>query len=148
MPVRHDTLTFTRTLRHPPARVFRAFTHNDELQKWSPPDEAMHMRIEEGRCEAGSRLSWTCGPGEAEGVRVLSDYFHVAQPEEIVFSEAVYMQEHLLSVALVTVTLSGTERTELLITAQVSALDPEMAEGYGHGWTKALENLEALLAAS
>ncbi|MCR9166009.1 MAG: SRPBCC domain-containing protein [Nannocystaceae bacterium] len=145
MTIKHDTLTFTRTLKHPPARVFRAFTTNAELEKWSPPDEGMNMTILEGTCEPGGRLVWTCGPGDAEGVRVVSDYFHVAQDTAVLFSEAVYMRDDVLSVALVTVSLSGSTETTLEICAQVSALDPEMAEGYGHGWNAALANLEALL---
>lgn len=145
MTIKHDTHTFTRTLSHPPERVYRAFTTNDELEKWSPPDEGMNMTIQEGTCEPGGRLVWTCGPGSAEGVRVVSDYFHLQQNSAVLFSEAVYMQDAVLSVALVTVSLSGDSTTTLEICAQVSAIDPEMAEGYGHGWSAALGNLEALL---
>lgn len=145
MTIKHDTLTFTRTLKHPPARVFRAFTTNAELEKWSPPDEGMNMKIHEGQCEPGGRLIWRCGPGEAEGIRVVSDYLHFDQDAAVIFSESVYMHDGLLSAALVTVKLSGETETELEICAQVSAVDPEMAEGYGHGWNAALTNLEALL---
>ena len=103
------------------------------------------MTIHEGTCEPGGRLVWVCGPGETEGIRVVSDYFHVEQDTAIIFSEAVYMQDDVLSVALVTVKLTGESETTLEICAQVSVLDPEMAEGYGHGWNAALGNLEALL---
>ena len=145
MTIKHETVTFRRTLSHAPARVFRAFTTPAELEKWSPPDAGMNMKIEEGSCDPGSRLTWICGPGEAEGVRVVSDYFHVEPDRAILFSEAVYMHESPLSVALVTVSLEGTETTALEIRAQISAIDPEMLEGYGHGWNQALSNLEALL---
>ena len=145
MPIKHDTLKFQRTLQHSPARVFRAFTTKAELEKWSPPDEGMNMRIHEGRCEPGGRLVWTCGPGEAEGIKVVSDYFHFEADRELLFSEAVYMQEALLSIALVTVSMVGDRHTDLEICAQVSALDPEMADGYGHGWNQALQNLDTLL---
>ena len=146
MSMKHETLTISRTINHSPARVFRAFTTNAELEKWSPPDAAMNMRIQEGTCEPGGRLVWVCGPGEAEGVRVVSDYFHLAEGETVLFSEAVYMQDDVLSVALVTVSLSGSTTTQLEITAQVSALDSSTAEGYSDGWNQALGNLDAFLS--
>ncbi len=148
MTIQHETVTLSRTLDHPPARVFRAFTTNAELEKWSPPDAGMNMTIETGEVAPGSRLVWRCGPGDAEGVRVLSDYFHIEEDRTLLFSEAVYMQEDVLSVALVTVTLEGANSTALEIRAQVSALDPEMLQGYQHGWTQALENLAGLLDGS
>ncbi len=145
MSIKHEVLTFSRTLKHAPARVFRAFTQTAELEKWSPPAESMNMRIEKGSCDPGSRLIWGCGPGEAEGIRILSDYFHVEQDAALLYSEALYMQDTVLSVGLVTVTFSGTDTTELEIHVQVSAVAPEALEEYGQGWAMALGNLEALL---
>ena len=98
MTIKHETLTFNRILEHAPARVFRAFTQTAELEKWSPPDESMNMRIEKGSCDPGSRLIWGCGPGEAEGIRIQSDYFHIEQDTALLYSEALYMQDTLLSV--------------------------------------------------
>jgi uncharacterized protein YndB with AHSA1/START domain len=145
MTIKHETLTFNRILKHAPARVFRAFTQTAELEKWSPPDESMNMRIEKGSCDPGSRLIWGCGPGEAEGIRIQSDYFHIEQDTALLYSEALYMQDTLLSVGLVTVTLSGSDTTELEIHVQVSAVAAEALDEYGQGWNMALGNLETLL---
>jgi uncharacterized protein YndB with AHSA1/START domain len=148
MTIKHDTFTFTKTLHHPPSRIYRAFTTNEELEKWSPPDAGMNMRIHEGQAVPGNRMVWTCGPGEAEGVRVLSDYFHAEENRALLYSEAVYMVDALLSVALITVTLAGDGPTELEIRAQVSATDPEMLGGYEHGWNQSIENLASWLGGS
>ena len=145
MTIKHETITLTRTLKHPPARVFRAFTNNAELERWSPPDEGMNMRIHDGAPASGARMIWSCGPGESEGVRVVSDYYHLDPDQALLFSEAIYMQDALLSAALVTVTLTGDDHTALEVRAQIAAVDHEMLEGYQHGWGRALENLEALL---
>ena len=145
MTIKHETFTFARTLKHPPARVFQAFTNNAELEKWSPPDEGMNMRIHEGTAASGARLIWSCGPGESEGVRVVSDYYHLDRDRALLFSEAIYHQDALLSAAMVTVTFSGGDETALEVRAQVAAIDHEMLGGYEHGWGKALENLEVLL---
>lgn len=145
MTIKHETITLSRTLKHAPARVFRAFTNNAELERWSPPEEGMNMRIHDGAPSSGARLIWSCGPGESEGVRVVSDYYHLEPERALVFSEAIYMQDDLLSAALVTVTLAGEEHTTLEVRAQIAAVDHEMLGGYEHGWGRALENLETFL---
>lgn len=145
MSVQQENFQIERTLKHTPSRVFRAFTETKELALWSPPDESMKMRIESGSCSVGERLLWTCGPGEAEGIRVCSDYFYVEKDSELLFSEAVYYQENLLSVALINVKFLGTRTTELRIKVQLSAVDSDMIKDYQGGWSKSLENLIRLL---
>lgn len=105
-------------------RVFRAFTQTKELEQGSPPDASMNMKIHSGDCAPGSQLLWSCGPGEAEGVRVQSDYYHAVPNESLLLSEAVYMQDDLLSVPLVSVEKSGGDQTELVVTVHLRETPP------------------------
>ena len=148
MTTRHGTLTFERSLKAAPTRVWAALSEPEARATWGPPTPELNMAFEHADFRVGGRDLCVCGPGPAEGVTV-ETFYHAIDPEtRIVFTEVIGMPSAPEGASLVTVALAPeADGTALKITLQVVSLGEEdmLAEMEG-GWGSSLGNLEAYLA--
>jgi len=152
-------VVLTRTLRHPPARVFAAWTSTEQIQRWLTPgpDTRMTAQID---CRVGGDLTLTYHDPDESVHRVGGRYLVVRPPERLVFTWIWLSSESPAGApprplpldaigieTLVTVDFAACPAGTLLtITHQRFESDVE-AERHGAGWTGALDQLPAYLDA-
>jgi uncharacterized protein YndB with AHSA1/START domain len=152
-------VVLTRTLRHPPARVFAAWTSAEKLQRWLTPGPGVRMTAELD-CREGGELTLTYHDPDGTTHRVGGQYLVVRPPERLVFtwiwlsSDAPEgapprpMPLDAIGVeTLVTVDFAACpDGTLLTVTHQRFKSDVE-ANRHGAGWNGALDQLPAYLDA-
>jgi len=152
-------VVLTRTLRHPPARVFEAWTRAEHLQGWLTPGPGTRLDATVD-CREGGRLSLVFHDPDGTVNRVGGRYLVVRPPERLVFTwqwlsaaapEGGERREVPLDAVdvetLVTVDFAARAGGTLLtITHQRFKTDAE-TERHGAGWTGALAELPAYLDA-
>lgn len=152
-------VVLTRALRHPPARVFEAWTRAEHLQAWLTPGPGTWLDATVD-CREGGRLSLVFHDPDGSVNRVGGRYLVVRPPEKLVFTwqwltaaapEGAETREVPLDAVgvetLVTVDfVAKSGGTLLTITHQRFKTDPEV-ERHGAGWTGALAQLPAYLDA-
>lgn len=148
MIIQHETITFERTFSVPPARVFQAYTNEKERATWSSPNDETPFEILDSEVRTGGREKAQCGTeGNTTSMAVI--YHYVEQDRLIVFTEELWSDDKLLTVALITfdLTQSSNASTTLILTDQVTSLVGEdVLGGHRSGYEQALKNLEVLLA--
>jgi uncharacterized protein YndB with AHSA1/START domain len=147
----------TRALRHPPTRVFAAWTRAEHLQRWLTPgpDTRMTAQVD---CREGGELMLTFFDPDGTVHRVGGRYLVVGPPERLVFTwtwlssvpasdtplRPLPLDAHGVE-TLVTVDFAPhVDGTLLTIAHQRFETDIE-AERHGAGWTGALDQLPAFL---
>jgi uncharacterized protein YndB with AHSA1/START domain len=149
----------TRELRHPPARVFAAWTNGEQMQRWLIPGPGTRMTAQVD-CRVGGALTLVYHDPDGTVHRVGGRYLVVRPPERLVFTwtwlssdaPATSPRRPLPLDAigvetLVTVDFAATSGGTLLtITHQRFKTDVE-AERHGAGWAGALDQLPAYLDA-
>ncbi|SIO05700.1 SRPBCC domain-containing protein [Vannielia litorea] len=141
-----DTLTLTRSIAAPPARLFPLMTEPAYRAEWGAPTENTRLDIVEADIRPGGRELSRCGPKDNPEFEVTTDFHHLDAPALLVFTETIRIDGAPLSCGLcsIEITPEGTG-SHLTVTAQLSSLiGDEMAAGYTQGWTAALANLARL----
>jgi uncharacterized protein YndB with AHSA1/START domain len=150
-------VVLTRTLRHPPARVFAAWTRAEHLQGWLTPGPGTRLEATVD-CREGGHLSLVFHDPDGTVNRVGGRYLVVRPPERLVFTwqwltasapEGDEQREVPLGAVgvetLVTVEFAAKPGGTLItITHQRFKTDVE-AERHGAGWTGALVQLPEYL---
>jgi uncharacterized protein YndB with AHSA1/START domain len=146
-------------LRHPPARVFAAWTRADHIQGWLTPGPGTRLEASVD-CREGGRLSFVFRDPEGAVNRVGGRYLVVRPPERLVFTwqwlsadapEGREPREVPLDAVgvetLVTVDFTAkADGTLLTITHRRFNTDLE-AQRHDAGWQGALDQLPAYLDA-
>ena len=142
------TLTFTRALPAPPARVFTALTSAADRMVWGPPDTGHVVLIEGQPAPApGVREISRCGPADNPYVTVSTDWV-LLDPTCITYAETLEAEGTVLGTSLAVFdlmeTAHGTDLSATIIVA--SYVGPEIFPEVEGGWTHALRNLESHLS--
>jgi uncharacterized protein YndB with AHSA1/START domain len=138
----HATIVMERRFKAAPARVFAAWADIEARKRWSAPTDTISIEYETTDFREGGRdVSHCIENGKREHAATVT-YLDIQPDKSIVFAEAVSLHGKRLSAALICVELRprGGE-TELLLTMQIAAFDPNMEQGYQFGWSSALDNL-------
>lgn len=150
-------VVLTRMLRHPPERVFAAWTSGPRLERWLTPGRGFTLEAEVD-CREGGALRFVFRDADGVANRVVGRYLVVRPPERLVFTwtweasdapaaaQPVPLPLDAIGVeTLVTVDFAArAPGTLLTITHERFATDTE-AERHRGGWNGALDQLPAHL---
>jgi uncharacterized protein YndB with AHSA1/START domain len=150
-------VVLTRQLRHPPERVFAAWTRAEHVQHWLTPGPGTRLEAQVD-CREGGALSFVFHESDGTVHRVGGRYLVVRPPERLVFTWEWQSTEPSPTAppgpvpldaigveTLVTVDFArAAAGTLLTITHQRFKTEVE-AERHGAGWTGALDQLPAYL---
>ncbi|MEL6609735.1 MAG: SRPBCC family protein [Pseudomonadota bacterium] len=138
-----DTLSFTRTLKAAPERVFTLMTDSDARQAWNSPGEGFHVTVTHPATTApGAReTALVTADGEPDTV-VHTDWTSVT-PDTIAYAETLEVEGAPIAASFATAMLEpdGDATKLTLEIALVSFAGPEMLDGYKMGCTAALDAL-------
>ncbi|GMU40552.1 MAG: activator of HSP90 ATPase [Chloroflexota bacterium] len=102
--VTHGTFTVERTIKAPPARVFRAFADLEQKKRWfnGPPewDPDVHEAFE---FRPGGRESSHGGPKGGTVHRFEARYHDIIENERIVYTYEMYLDAARISVSAVSI---------------------------------------------
>lgn len=133
------SLTITRHLKVPPARVFAAWTDPAMLMRWFGPDEAPTITATaDPRVGGGYSIEFSTLEGETHHVH--GEYLDVVENERLTFTwEWITMPERQ---SLVTIMLKAVDGgTELTLLHEKFA-DEEARDNHQKGWGACLDKLE------
>jgi len=141
--LRHETLTFARTYRATPARVFAAWADPSARPRWGRPSDSIDMVFEAADFRIGGEDRMLCGAAGSPLFSVRLTYQDIVPAMRIIYTEAVSSGGRLLSVSLVTVALEAHDGgTRLVLTDQIVSVNgPAMIEGNRNGYGGSLDRL-------
>lgn len=149
MNIHHETVKLEKALPASPEKVFQAYTDPRMREKWSAPSPDTEIRIVDSDVSTGGTETGMCGTrGEALNWRMVVAYHRVEENRLITFTEELWDGDAMLTVALITFDIrkeaDGT--CSLHLTDQITSFVGEAGvQGHRDGYTKALNNLAALL---
>lgn len=150
-------VVLTRTLRHPPSRVFTAWTRADQIERWLKPgpDFTLEARVD---CRAGGELELVFRDPDGTKNRVTGRYLVVRPPERLVFTWQWQTSEAPIGGApravppdaagvetLVTVDFASHGGGTLLTVTHERFMTEAETQRHGAGWTGALDQLRGFL---
>jgi uncharacterized protein YndB with AHSA1/START domain len=140
------SLTLTRRLQAPPAKVFAAWTDPEKIKRWMGPGEIVTVRAEsDPRVGGRYRIEMRSPDGKPHNVGGV--YREVVSNEKLVFTwawDAAPPDEPYES--LVTVLFKPEGGGTLLTVTHEKLFDEASRNGHQHGWIGALDKLERLVA--
>jgi uncharacterized protein YndB with AHSA1/START domain len=147
----------TRSLRHPPAKVFEAWSRAEHLERWLKPGPDVRMEAQVD-CRVGGDLRFTFFNADGTVNRVEGSYLVVRPPERLVFTwvwksheiptGTVPLPMPLDSIGvetLVTVDFAARPNGTLLTITHQRFESGSETERHAGGWTGALDQLPAHL---
>ncbi|WP_436344388.1 SRPBCC family protein [Natronorubrum sp. FCH18a] len=140
-----SSLTIRRTFDAPLERVYRAFTDSDELEAWYNPGDGT-TKIDVLELEPGGDLSLTFVDGKSR-TDIEGTFVEVVENERLVHTWQYPGEEE----SRVTYEFRDVDDgTEVVLTHE--EIGPyrdysasENVDGYAEGWSRALENLSAVI---
>ena len=145
-PLDFDTLTLTRDIACPPARLFALMTDPSARATWGAPDAESVIEIDHADIRPGGHEIARCGPKGSPHFDTRMDFHVVDAPARLIGTEALTVGGQMLSVALVAMEVAAQgDGSHLTVTLQITSLSgPEVFADYRGGWAGALDNLEHL----
>jgi uncharacterized protein YndB with AHSA1/START domain len=143
----HGDFTIERVYDAQPARVFAAWTSVEAKAVWNFCDESWRPTLHEIDFRVGGRERIRTGPAGGT-VHAFDGTFHDIVPDQrIVFSYDMRLDQRLISVSLVTITVApAAKRTRLRFTEQGVFLDGyDDIAGREEGTRIGLDNLDVAL---
>lgn len=147
MEIRHETLVFERYFNASPSRLFQAYADPKEREVWTAPSPETVVSIDETDLRTGGRETARCGRKGHLNWTMKVAYHRVTVDRQITFTEELWDDEQVLTVALVTFEFepSGEGRTHLKLTDQITSfVGVGGISGHRDGYTKALANLSTI----
>jgi uncharacterized protein YndB with AHSA1/START domain len=154
-----EQVVLTRTLRHPPARVFAAWTHAEQMQRWLTPGPGTRMTAQVD-CRVGGELLLVYHDPDGTVHRVGGRYLVVRPPERLVFTWTWLSSDSPAGApprpmpldaigveTLVTVDFAARPGGTLLTIMHQRFKSDVEAERHGAGWAGALDQLPGFLDA-
>lgn len=148
MDLHHETIKLTQSFPVSRTRLFKALTSTQEREIWGRPDSETEIRILESDVRTGGSETGVCGPTGDMRWRTKVFYHLVETDRMILFTEELWEDGTLLTVALITYDMAadGDGGSRLRLTDQVTSFfGADAAHGHRSGYTLALKNLKALL---
>ena len=137
------SLTLTRRLKAPPAKVYEAWTDPKKMMNWWGPAGA-EMLLAEADARVGGRFHAMFRTPDGEEHDVSGLYREVVPNEKLVFT---WMWRSLPErQSLVTVALKRDGDGTLLTLTHEQFFDEPARDRHREGWSGTLDKLEALLA--
>jgi len=137
----HSTLHFDRIYDATPARLFEAFESVEARSRWGVPGD-QRLTYEAADFRVGGVDVCRCGDPGALDHRVETRYLDIVPGVRIVSSEIADHLDRRLGCSLNTALISPVPGgARLQLTIQIAAIDPEVTQGYEHGWTACLDLL-------
>lgn len=150
-------VVLTRVLRHPPARVFTAWTRAEQIERWLTPGPGFTLEAQVD-CRAGGELHFVFRDPDGTKNRVTGRYLVVRPPERLVFtwqwqtSEAptggaprVVPDDAVGVETLVTVDFASHRNGTLLTVTHERFKTESETQRHSAGWTGALDQLPGFL---
>lgn len=138
------SLTITRRLNAPPAKVYGAWTDPAQIARWWGPDEQAETLLAEVDARVGGRFRIVSRAPDGEQHDVSGVYREVVPNEKLVFTWAWHSTPERES--LVTVALKRDGDATVLTLTHEQFFDEAARDGHRHGWTGALDKLEKYFA--
>jgi uncharacterized protein YndB with AHSA1/START domain len=152
-------VVLTRVLRHPPARVFAAWTRAEQIQHWLTPEPDTRITAQVD-CREGGEFGFTFHDANGTVSRVGGRYLVVRPPERLVFTwtwlasdapagappGAVPLDAVGVETLVIVDFAPRADGTLLTITHQRFKTDAEVLR-HRAGWTAALDQLPSYLDA-
>lgn len=136
------SLTVQRTYDASPERVYRAFTHAEDLSRWYGPS-GMATYVDELEVRVGGAFEMTMRNDES-AYTCYGTFLELVPPGRIVHTWR-WMDEDWDDDTMVTIEIRpATGGTEVVLTHQ-GFRDGEEANGHAEGWAESLERLACLL---
>ena len=141
--VTHETLTFERTLKVTPQRVFAAYADVAARARWGVPSDTAAIVYSAANFTVGGQDDYRCGGKDDLRFSGITRYEDIVRNQRIVYVESISTQGKLLAVSLITwELLPHANGTRLIITDQLTALDgSDIGAGTRFGMNAALDNL-------
>lgn len=149
MDMHHDTLVFASDFPVPPGRVFEAYADPRQREAWSAPGAGLACVIDETDVRTGGRETARMGHPDTLEYTAHTLYHFVEEGRRIVFTEELWMDGALLTVALVTFDIAPGDDggTRLTLTDQITSLvGTEGVDGHRDGYGSILDLLSAHLS--
>lgn len=146
MSVMHETIHLSQTVTAPLDATWAAFTDTSTRAMWSVP-EGEEQVYDHDDFRPQGRARYRCGaPGKLE-FRGEIEYVQVLPAELIVHTDTVWVDDTLLSTALLTwsFTADGNATTVAITDQVISFVGPDMIEGHRNGHRQALAQLDRIL---
>jgi len=142
-----DTFTFDRLFKTSPARLWHLMTSKEGREAWGAPGDHVLETISRD-FRVGGQERHRCGPAENPEFEVTTQWYHIAEPSDAVYTEQIEAGGMALGASLVTYRLTAEgDQTKAHITVAVSSyVGPEMIAEFRDGWTGGIEKLESLAA--
>lgn len=137
------SLTITRHLKAPPAKVFSAWTDPEKMKRWMGPPQIEPLSAEiDARVGGRYRLLMRAANGEEHDVSGV--YREVVPDRKLVFTWAWKSTPERES--MVTIELAPEGDGTLLTLTHAQLFDEATRDGHRNGWNGSLDKLEKFLA--
>ncbi|MBS3650712.1 SRPBCC domain-containing protein [Pseudaminobacter sp. 19-2017] len=139
---RFATLSFKRDVAAPSSVLWQAWTAPAARAVWASPTPSVTMEFLEADTRVGGREVSLCKVEGQPDIRCENGWLELQPAVCSVNYEVVSSEGVTQSVALVTADISDTgERSQLVVTVQLSSLAEDMEAGYRQGFGAGLDNL-------
>lgn len=138
------SLTLTRQIKAPVAKVFKAWTDGSALKRWFGPSDAMTVVVADVDLRVGGRFRIVMQERDGTQHRVGGSYREIEPDAKLVFTWAWESMPERES--LVTVTLKSVDDgTRLTLTHEQFADEPAR-DRHAQGWAGSFDRLQRHLA--
>ena len=138
------SLSFVRTIRAPPEKVFAAWTDPKTLKKWMSPTKEMEVAVAETDLRVGGRYRILMREPDGKEHGVAGVYKEIVNPKKLAFTWGWENSTEMNTLVTVELRKKGAG-TELTLTHSKFA-DDKTRDMHNQGWMGCIGRLEVLFA--